>query len=285
MPVFLLLLGCPHPATGRAADASEGCPTADFDPPVCQDPARGSTPALPLEIGDAGRSVLWFNRVACADGGEPQVVRNGSLGEAPTPTASPRNPATNWFGNDTLDEWTVFCRGAPEVTLYVDLYRCGDVCVPPSIQVLPHALDVEFAAAQAAEKAGDLAAASAHGKRLMAIGDAFEWAWSMGAMIAADAGDPDALAKTDELIRRWDKPLRRLNRVQLLVGLGSYDEARASLDAFTKANSDPSLDAKRMCIEAEIAPDATASAALAKQSCAAGFDPCCAPGGVYRLAR
>jgi hypothetical protein len=284
-PLFLLL-ACHHKPVVSAPPTEDGpaaCPPPTTDPPMCTDPLLGASRERPLEWGRAGAgSTLWWGRIACADGSEPQPdgVARGSIGPAPVPSTSP--PSENGLMLDVLDVWSIPCRSG-EVTLYTNLYRCGEVCVPPTLRVLPHALDVTFQAGLDAAKAGDVAGALARGEELIVLGPEYEWAWAMRAVLPFQARDPaSALLAMDDVIARWPTPRRRLNRVHVLVGIGRGAEAREALATFAATNTDASLAPEILCTQAEIAPDRIASAALAAESCAAGFEACCPPNEVYR---
>ncbi|MES2638389.1 MAG: hypothetical protein V4850_02875 [Myxococcota bacterium] len=280
----LLLLACHHKpvvSAPPAAAAPTACPTPTTDPPMCTDPLLGASRERPLEWGRAGAgSTVWWGRLACADGSEPHGVTRGSIGLAPVPSTSPASE--NGLMLDVLDRWSIPCRTG-EVTLYTNLYRCGEVCVPPTLRVLPHALDVTFQAGLDAAKAGDVAGALARGEELIVLGPEYEWSWAMRAVLPFHAGDPAAaLRAMDDVIARWPTPRRRLNRVHVLVGLGRGGEARAALATFAATNTDASLATEILCTQAEIAPDPATSATLAAESCAAGFEACCPPNEVYR---
>ncbi len=283
-----LLLACAAhrppaaPAPAAAPDAppvaasapTDACPTATTDPPVCADPALGSARERPLEWGRAGVGPrLFYGRLVCPDGSEPRSQLRGSVGTAPMASTSP--PSDLFMPLDVLDRWTVACASG-DVELFVNIYRCGEVCVPPTVRVLPAAVDAELAAARKAIQAGDTAAALAHADAIVRAAPDFEWAWVMRAVVAKDTHDVDAaLAAMDDLLARWDSPRRRLNRVHLLIGGGRVDEARAALSAFSATNDDPSLTAEVTCTESALTTDPATADRLARQSCDAGFAPCC----------
>jgi len=212
-PVLLLLLvaACPgrRPAGTDGAlsdpDATpDRCPSAerDLDPAACLEvpPKYGLSRKAPLEWGLGATGTLWFGRLVCPGGADPDVVRLGSISTKAPRSDSPPSGVPN-FGGDILDAWSVSCPGGPEEqTWYSNMYRCGNPCPPEGFSVM-----------------------SAEGMRL--------WLASRKAYDAGRSADAHQLAR--EAAEAWPAS----ERIQYWLGVTALDQRdlHTALDAFGRA--------------------------------------------------
>lgn len=161
----------PNPLSGfHWTNDDPACAPFDTEPPTCPTPnPRGLVPTVPLEWGDAARSVVWQGRLHCASGAMPDVVRTGSQAVADVQGTEGQSPvgAMNQIAEEMglspeardtemIDRWVVQCPGEAERVWFASIYRCGDPCLPEGFRLAPRAaLDPLVAAG----RAGDVAAA------------------------------------------------------------------------------------------------------------------------------
>jgi len=143
--------------TSSKAASADPCPSPQL--PVDQErcaalPAdHGLVATRPLEWGLAGSKSFFFGRAVCEGGGWPQFFRQGSVGAARQPSSSPASGVPS-FGADILDAYSVTCPNRVSLTVYANMYRCGDPCPPRGFWFVSPARNAAYQASSAAAKAG-----------------------------------------------------------------------------------------------------------------------------------
>ncbi len=170
----------PHPVvtdlTGEP-DGADGCPTrySDPKPDECKE-FRTMEPRgfKPYDWGDAGKDELYFGRLVCQGGAEPEV----SFAFSAEPRSNLQKAAPSRIGVKLLqqqagkkkqplpkevttlgptDFWTVHCSnmGLGE-SLDVSRYRCSSACPPSSLSLIPGAAVRALEQSHAAYAAKDI---------------------------------------------------------------------------------------------------------------------------------
>ena len=281
--MLLFLLACPKPAEPPAmgnasiwSEPSPSCPRRGDDPPTCPaGSALGSSPELPLEWGVmAAGNRLWGDRLACADGSIAAYQRLGNVGAAPVESSSPPSGAPR-FGPDVVDRWSVDCGDGP-TTLYTNLYRCGEICLPGGLRIVPGATAKEMEAMSAAAEARDMVAMHAAGERLVGVGRDFEVTWLVAASVAESAGDwSNAVAYWQGAIGILDTASSRASLAEALARSGRDVEARLELNTLLARYGDSPLRPQLVCTQSLLETDRQRQMALAEEACTGGWPRCC----------
>lgn len=276
------------PATAFESGPPIGCPDDDFDPRSC--PATlpagyGRSPDAALEWGRYAIGELGRGRLSCPGGAWPTVVRQGSV-NATTPSASPRSPVPKYEESespDLLDRWLVTCPGQPALTLYGNIYRCGNPCPPPPLGFTPAAAETAYRAAWllARDRKSDLALELMD--RALAVAPESEKFHSYRGVVLMQLDRPEeAVAEFDFALRHDpDSVMHRLNRIGALEAAGDQPGVATAyhllLGALGEAHADrPKVQCRHATWLFERGRDEEAFA-QARAACAAGATKCCDP--------
>ncbi len=244
------------------------CPTADTNPPVC--PAgsvHGTSVDHPYEWGAAATGLQpWWGRLSCAGGRIPVFRRHGGVGTA---------KATSTGKSELVDAWEVGCPQA-RYELYTSVYRCGEVCVPASLSVLPARAMRHMEAAKAAAKAGDVPAALLAGQAATDSAPEHERSWVFRGTFAEELGRFDeALVAWTGAVARFPGSLSEGHRAEALARTGKKAEAKELSTRLLAAAPDAPGRGRLLCVQSLTDDVKEKAATLAKQACAEGYQRCC----------
>ncbi len=264
-------------AAFAAPTYAAACPTIATDPPAC--PAGsplGTSVDTPYEWGPAGGGLQpWWGRLSCGDGRIPQLRRAGAAGSPETPSRSPASGEPSLAAVDVVDAWQVGCP-AGRYELFVNVYRCGETCVPSAFTVMPGGAVRHFEAAKAAARAKDVAGAVAAARSATDTAPEHERAWVFRGSLAEDLGRWDeALLVWEATVRRFPGPLSDSHRAEALARTGRKDQARELAASLLAAAPDAPGRARLLCVQSLVQSDATKAKVLAGQACSEGYTRCC----------
>ncbi len=278
IPTLLLACAARAPITAPTplpqANAP-ACPVRESSPPACTDLDLGRSPERPFEWGlMASGNALWQDSLACADGSRAYVQRTGNIGQAPVVSSSPYARGEPFGGKDILDAWRVVCYGSA-VTIFTNLYRCGEVCLPLGWTVLPVEVDTRTEEAYGLLNEGDLEGAVRVARQISAAAPSYEEAWLRHASLAVEAADfPEAVAAFDELLARWQTVAGLSLRWQYAHQAGD-PQALPELEALLQRTiGSPGEAGVRCALSKSLEPGPRATE-LASQACEGGIRSCC----------
>ncbi len=254
------------------------CPTPDTDPPVCSaGGVHGTSVDHPYEWGGAATGLQpWWGRLSCAGGRIPVFRRHGGVGAAQEVSTAPRSAEATLGKSEMVDGWEVGCPEA-RYEMYTSVYRCGEVCVPAAFSVLPARAMRHMEAAKAAAKAGDVPGALVAAQAATDAAPEHERAWIFRGSFAEDLGRFDeALVAWTGAVARFPGSLSEGHRAEALARTGKKAEARELSARLLAAAPDAPGRGRLLCVQSLVEEDKARAATVAKQSCAEGYQRCCA---------
>lgn len=291
LALLILAGGCarrPAPPT-YPLDLQATCPTAylPLDEATCEatrPPGYGLSPTRPLLWGGAGSGALWYGRLKCADGQEPQVLQLPRSEPGPSAVAPASAVAALRGESDILDLWSVSCGGQPQ-TWYVDIYHCGNPCPPAGAALIDAKAFSLFQSSLLLARGGQGPGALGAARRATELDPEAEGLWSWrGALELAAGRYDDALGSLDRALDfdPADTELQ-LQRGTALFESERYPEYLELLDGVLEGlpTNDPRV--PELVCRRGLALGAMGAAEEGRlwiaRSCAMGFRPCCE---VYR---
>lgn len=309
LAAFLLVWSCATSERSRSTDRTSAGPTAapgimeqDAEVDACPDRHTevdlaacdglsgdyGRSVERPLEWGFAAmggrRTTPFFGRLLCEDGTSAIATREGSLFSTQTSSSPPsrlRQGHGDEVGEDMIDVWKTSC-GGETITLYSNIYRCGNHCPPKGFRFSSAAGQAAYQRALALEKEGDLEGA------LLATEEALSFDHEVVSFHRARVYYNIELNRGDGIIAAAEEAAQALPtntdllsyRVMALQNSERWAEANAAADSLLQlieGTSDRNLSATlcRKSFILKVLGDLEESASFGERSCALGFKRCC----------